>query len=62
MNDIHANEWQSIVGCYFRCKLNGGVVIIRTCHEIGGVGEVAYQSQRVVHVSLIETGKLVLMR
>ena len=60
-DDFHANGWQSIVGCYFHRKLNGGVGFIKACQQIGGVGEVAYQSQRVVHVSLIETRKLVLM-
>ena len=41
-DDFRANEWQSIVGCYFHCKLNGGVGSIKTCQQIGGVGEVAY--------------------
>ena len=57
-DDFHTNEWQSIVGCYFQRKLNGGVGFIKTCQQIGGIGEVAYQSQRVVHVSLLETWKL----
>ena len=61
-DDFHANEWQSIVGCYLHRKLNGGVGFIKTCQQIGGVGEVAYQSQRVVHLSLVETRKLVLTR
>ena len=61
-DDFHANEWQSIVGCYFHRKLNGGVGFIKACLQIGGVEEVMYQSQRVVHISLIETWKLVLTR
>ena len=61
-DDFHANEWQSIVGCYFHRKLNGGVGFIKVCQQIVGVGEVTYQSQRVVHISLIETWKLVLTR
>ena len=41
--NFHANEWQSIVGCYFH--LDGGVGFIKICQQIGGVGEVVYQSQ-----------------
>ena len=29
-DDFHANEWQSIVGCYFHRKLNGGVGFINS--------------------------------
>ena len=61
-DDFHANEWQSIVGCYFHRKLNGGAGFIKAYQQIGGVGEVTYQRQRVVHISLIETWKLVLTR
>ena len=43
-DDFHANEWQSIVGCYYHRKLNGGVGFIKTYQQISGVGEVAYQS------------------
>ena len=28
-DDVHANEWQSIVGCYFHRKLNGGCASLR---------------------------------
>ena len=38
-DDFHANEWQSIVGCYFHHKLNGGVGFIKACQPISGVGE-----------------------
>ena len=36
-------------------KLNGEVGFIKTYQQIGGVEEVARQSQRVVHVSLSDT-------
>ena len=31
--DFHANEWQSIIACYFHRKLNGGVGFIKTCQQ-----------------------------
>jgi len=58
--DFQGNEWQSIVGCYFDHKLNGGVGFIKTSQQIGGVREVAYQSQHNAYVSLVETQNLVL--
>ena len=62
-DDVHAIEWQSIVGCYFHRKLNGGWASLRHVSKlVSGVGEVAYQSQRAVNVSLIETRKLFLTR
>ena len=30
--NFHANEWQSIVGCYFHRQLNGGMGFIETSH------------------------------
>ena len=62
LDDFHANDWQLIVDCYFHRKLNGGVSFFKACQKIGGIREVAYQSQRVVHISLIVTWKLVLTR
>ena len=35
-DDLHANEWQSVVVCYFYGKLNGGVGFIKTCQQISG--------------------------
>ena len=43
-DDFRANEWQSILGCYFHRKLKGRVGFIKTCQQSSGVGEVPYQS------------------